>query len=122
MLPKPERLTQRNEFNSVYQMRKSVANSMIILYVGNKKSDETQPTKAAFVVSKKIHKKAVCRNRAKRLMREAYKNIRVPEDFCLKDFERLIFIARPEILEGDYKKVNSALVDCMRKVFKKYRE
>jgi len=119
VLPKNERLTENSEFVSVYNLKKSVANSLIILYTGKKKLYPSVLTKAGFVVGKKIHKRSVRRNRAKRLMREAYRNLRNTEDFLLKDYERLIFLARIPILEADYNQVYEAIKDCMKKAYKK---
>ena len=120
MLPREERLTKSSEFAFVYRQKKSVANSLLILYAGNKKTDKTLPTRAGFVTSKKIHKKAVKRNRIKRLLRESYKNIKNTDDFLLKDYENLIFIARPNIIELDYYQIYDAVKDCFKKAYKKF--
>ncbi len=120
MLPKQQRLTKSSEFAFIYRKKKSVANSLLILYVGNKKQDKEALSRVGFVAGKKVHKKAVKRNRIKRLMREAYKNISRAEDFKLKDYQSLIFIARPAIIESDYYKVHAALLDCIRKANKKF--
>lgn len=119
MLPKSERLKTSREFSATYNFKKSVANSLLILYVGRKKASPEIPTKVGFVVGKKVHKRANKRNRAKRLMREAYRNIRKTEDFLLKDYEYMIFLARPEILEANYHQVYDAVIDCFKKVHKK---
>ena len=120
MLPKNERLKNSREFITVYNLKRSVANSLLILYTGRKKPDFSVPTKAGFVVGKKVHKSSVKRNRAKRLMRVAYRNIRNTDEFLLKDYESLIFLARAEILEADYNKVLDAVKDCFKKSCKKF--
>lgn len=120
MLPKNERLTSNSEFVSVYNQKKSVANSLVVLYVGKKHKDFINPVKAGFVAGKKIHKSAVKRNRVKRLMREAYRNIRNTDDFSLKQYEALIFLARLPILEADYNQVYDAVKDCIKKAFNKF--
>lgn len=121
MLPKNERLKSSREFVTVYNLKRSVANSLLILYVGRKKADDAVLTKAGFVVGKKVHKRSVKRNRAKRLMREAYRNIRKTDEFILKDYEYLIFLARPQILEADYNQVLEALSDCFTKASNKLK-
>jgi len=120
MLPREERLTKSSAFAFIYRKRRSVANSLLILYVGNKKRNKAFPARVGFVVGKKVSKKAVIRNRAKRLMRETYKDLRKDEKFTLKDYENLIFIARPAIIEADYKQVYAALKDCVRKADRRF--
>ncbi len=85
----------------------------------------TNPTLAAragFVVGKKVHKKAVKRNRIKRLIREAYKDISKTRTFSLKVYGTMIFIARPAIIESDYKTVHAAVADCVKKADKRYNK
>ena len=120
MLPKDERLKTSREFSTIYNLKRSVANPLLILYTGRKKSDSSIPTKVGFVVGKKVHKRAVKRNRAKRLIREAYRNIRKTDEFLLKDYEYLIFLARIPILEADYNQVYEAVLDCFKKASKKF--
>ncbi len=120
MLPREERLTKNTEFSFVYRKRKSVANALLILYVGNKKQNNEIPTRAGFVVGKKVHKSAVKRNKIKRRLREAYKDLRKKEDFRLKDYSSLIILARPAIIESDYNKIYNALEDCIKKAIKRF--
>ena len=119
MLPQDERLKTSREFTTIYNLKRSVANPLLILYVGRKKADPAIPTKVGFVVGKKVHKRANKRNRAKRLMREAYRNIRLTDKFLLKDYEYLIFLARIPILEADYSQVHEAVLDCFKKASKR---
>jgi ribonuclease P protein component len=120
MLPKSERLKNSREFSITYSFKKSVANSLLILYVGRKKASAEIPAKVGFVVGKKIHKRANKRNRAKRLMREAYRNLRKTEDFRAKDYEYMIFLPKPAILEANYHQVYEAMQDCFKKAVKKF--
>jgi ribonuclease P protein component len=120
MLPRQERLTRSSEFAYVYRRKKSVANSLLILYVGRKKQDISVPTRAGFVVGKKVHKSAVKRNKIKRRLREAYRELSRREDFRLKESENLIFIARPAIIESDYHEIFSAVKNCVKKADKKF--
>lgn len=120
MLPKQERLTRSREFAFVYRRKKSVANPQLILYVGRKKRDQSIPTRVGFVVGKKVHKSAVRRNRIKRRLRNAYKELSREENFKLSDYENLIFIARPAIIESDYHEIFSAVKDCVKKADRKF--
>ncbi|HSA07132.1 MAG TPA: ribonuclease P protein component [Candidatus Gastranaerophilales bacterium] len=122
MLPKQERLTKSREFAYIYRIRKSVANSLLILYVGNIKQNKAMPTKVGFVVGKKVHKRAVKRNKIKRRVREAYRELRKAQEFKLKDYKHLIFIARPAIIESDYSQIFNAVEDCLNKASKRFGE
>lgn len=72
MLPKQYRLKNTKAFDATYKNRKIVSDSMLTIYLGREKKEQyiQAPTKIGFVVSKKYHKRAVKRNRIKRLMRE----------------------------------------------------
>ena len=67
---KENRLKKRIAFNATYRTGVSYHKDGITVFCGKKKNNEL-PTKIGFVVSKKIHKRAVKRNRIKRLMRES---------------------------------------------------
>lgn len=121
MLPRQERLTRSSEFAYVYHQKHSVANSLLVLYVGCKKKNELYPTRAGFIVGKKVHKSSVKRNRIKRVLREIYKNLSNGANFPLKDFQQLIFLARPDIIEADTKQVYDAVVNCVNRAAKKFQ-
>ncbi len=70
MLPKKYRLKNSKAFDATYKNHKIVSNSFLTIYIGKEKKDFDTITKCGFVVSKKYHKRAVKRNRIKRLMRE----------------------------------------------------
>ena len=72
MLPKQYRLKKRSAFNATYRVKNSAHKGGVVLFAGALKENDF-PTKAGFVVSKKTHKRAVKRNRLKRLMRESYR-------------------------------------------------
>ena len=78
MLQKKYRLRKNIEFVATYAQKKYVSNSYFTINVGKAKPTEDFISKAAFVVSKKIHKRAVVRNKIKRRMREAYKYLFKP--------------------------------------------
>ena len=73
MLPKQFRLKNKAAFSATYRIKNSFHKGGITLFAGKKKNENTTVTKIGFVVSKKTHKRAVKRNRLKRLMRESFR-------------------------------------------------
>ena len=101
MLPKENRLKKRIAFNATYRTGISYYKNGITVFCGKKKTADI-PTKIGFVVSKKIHKRAVRRNRIKRLMRESVR-------LYIKDYEKfdtkymsLIFVASSKLLDKNF--------------------
>ena len=73
MLPKQYRLKNKFAFNAIYRIKNSTRKGGVVLFAGILKKEADSKTRVAFVVSKKTHKRAVKRNRLKRLMRESYR-------------------------------------------------
>ena len=112
MLPKQYRLKKRTAFNATYRLRNSFYKDGITVFCGKKKTTET-PTKIGFVVSKKIHKRAVKRNRIKRLMRESVRlYIKDCENFDTK-YMSLIFVASSRLLDKNFKEVDIGIKKLM---------
>ena len=109
MLPKPYRLKKRTAFAATYRTGKSFHKDGITVFCGKKKAQDI-PTKIGFVVSKKIHKRAVKRNRIKRLMRES---LRLYIKNSGSDFDTsyisLIFVASTRLLDKDFVEIDSAM-------------
>lgn len=73
MLPRNLRLTKKSAFAATYRVKHSVYKGGVALFAGISKKNDDDITRVGFVVSKKTHKRAVKRNRLKRLMRESYR-------------------------------------------------
>ncbi|MGL5244899.1 MAG: ribonuclease P protein component [Sarcina sp.] len=110
------KLRKNNEFRSVYRRGKSFANDLLVLYVlHNKKnkSDEGQTfNRLGISVSKKVGK-SVVRSRVKRLIQENYRlNAHNIDNSKGRD---LVFIARVAINEKNYKQVEKAMINLLKK-------
>ena len=84
----------------------------MVIYCGKDKNNPNIPTKAGFVVSKKIHKRAVKRNKIKRRLREIYceaqkKNLMTAFENSLS----VIIIAKAKIIDADFSQIKSAFYD-----------
>ena len=112
MLPKENRLKKRIAFNATYRTGISFHKDGITVFCGKKKNNEL-PTKIGFVVSKKIHKRAVKRNRIKRLMRESMRlYIKNSANFDTK-YISLIFVASAKLLNKNFADVNKGVQKLM---------
>ena len=114
MLSKEERLRKNSEFRSTYRISKSVANSLFVLYTGRFDSNNQLP-RVGFVVTKKIHKSSVKRNRIKRIAREAYKKFKTNNPEKVTKWRNLIFIARDGALNMDFQACYDNIENCINK-------
>ena len=112
MLLKEYRLKKRIAFNATYRTGVSFHKDGITVFCGKKKNNDT-PTKIGFVVSKKIHKRAVKRNRIKRLMRESMRlYIKNSQNFDTK-YMSLIFVASAKLLTKNFVDIDKSLHKLM---------
>jgi len=113
MLNRKYRLTKKSAFSATYRLKHSYYKSGIILWIGKEKTTDSI-TKAAFVVSKKTHKRAVKRNRLKRLMRESYrlllKNNKIEKS---QNYLSLIFTGLKPALDLDFKSVQNTMFELL---------
>lgn len=107
MLPKEYRLKKRIAFTATYRTGKSFHKDGITVFCGKEKFND-YPTKIGFVVSKKIHKRAVKRNRIKRLMRESYR-LMLKEGQVPSKYMSMIFVASQKLLGKDFSYVDSSM-------------
>lgn len=107
MLPKDFRLKKRSAFAATYRTGKTLHKDGITVFIGKEKNNEL-PTRIGFVVSKKIHKRAVKRNRIKRLMRESYRLL-IKEGSVPDKYISLIFVASSKLLDMNFKEIDNAI-------------
>ena len=109
MLPKKFRLKNKHAFNATYKVNNAHKKSGIVLIAGQKKKNDS-PTKVGFVVSKKTHKRAVRRNRLKRLMREAYRLLlKSGELGNSQEYMSIIFLGRESALKHNFQTVQNII-------------
>lgn len=102
-----ERLKNKHEFDNVFKFRKRISGKYCILYI---KPEPDQ--KLGVVVSKKVSKKAVDRNRIKRWFREIY---RINKDE-LPQKVHLILLAKPEVTKGSFNEVCNDIIRTFKKI------
>jgi len=106
------RLRKNNEFKLVYRRGKSLANSLLVLYIFNNRKNKDQNNlpynKVGISVSKKVGN-SVVRSRSKRLITESYRL----NEKDLKSGYDFVFVARTAIKDKSYFEVE----DAMKKLF-----
>ncbi len=75
---------------------------------------EDYPTRVGFVVSKKTHKRAVRRNRVKRLMREAYRLL-LKSNLAPQKYISLIFVGGSQSLDKNFEQMQNIVKELLEK-------
>ncbi|MCJ7792752.1 MAG: ribonuclease P protein component [Candidatus Marinimicrobia bacterium] len=109
MLASKYRLPLRTELNRIRQEGKLIQGRLFSLQVGLAKS--TQPSRFGFIISSKIDKKAVRRNRAKRLLSEAVNKLR-PQ---LRPGYEVVVLAKKKIIGADYQAIEKEFKALLNK-------
>jgi len=99
MLSKKYRLPLRTELKRVKKEGTLVQGRLFSLLVSQSK--KTHPSRFGFIISSKIHKKAVRRNQAKRLLSEAIFDLS-PK---IKPGFDVVFLAKKKIIEADLEEI-----------------
>lgn len=83
------------------------------MFAGIEKKNE-EPTKVGFVVSKKTHKRAVKRNRLKRLMRESYR-ILLKENLLANSqkYMSLIFVGYEKAIGKSFDEIKTIIKELL---------
>ena len=109
------RLKKNIEFRIVYRKGKSFANDLLVLYIlknrRNKDKEGNQYNKIGISVSKKVGN-SVVRSRSKRLVTEGY---RIKLDNLKQGYD-FVFVARTNIKDKSYEKVDKAIDNLFKKV------
>ena len=116
MLPKQYRLKKRTAFKATYKIKHSSHSGGVTLFAGIEKKEEI-PTKVGFVVSKKVHKRAVKRNRLKRLLRESYRQLLKENNLYGSDkFLSLVFVGVENALGKNFDEIKNAVKKTLEKL------
>ena len=117
MLNKKNRLTTNSSFKATYCQNRVVSDEFFVLFAGKNRQDENIDTKIGFVVSKKISKRAVVRNKIKRRMRESFR-------IYLKDnkipYMSLIMTAKENAVSANYTTTLKSVYKLMNKMANKF--
>ncbi|WP_139364959.1 ribonuclease P protein component [Sutcliffiella halmapala] len=106
---KEQRIKKNKEFQHVFQGGKSMANRQFVIYALEKK--EQPQFRIGLSVSKKIGN-AVTRNRIKRLVRQAFLEMKEQ----LPGYVDIVVIARKPTAEMTYEEVEKSLHHVIRKI------
>ena len=116
MLKKELRLNKQSAYTATYRVKNSHHRGGITLFVGLKKKSDA-PTRAGFVVSKKTHKRAVKRNRLRRLMRESYRLLQKENALgCSQEYMSLIFVGTEHALGKSFLEIQSTIDELLKRL------
>lgn len=116
MLQKKYRLKKYSAFIATYKLNHIVADNNMCIYFGKEKTNPDLQTKIAFVVSKKIHKRAVVRNRIKRLMRESFRLLIKNSEFeNIYKYLSVICVAKPDSVNADFRSIDVSIRNLLAK-------
>ncbi len=105
-----ERLKKNTDFKNVYKKGKSIADKYIVIcFLRN----NMNMTRVGYTASKKVGK-SVIRNRARRLMKESFRN----NNENVKAGYDIVFIARARIKDAEYIEVEKSLKRVVKKACK----
>jgi ribonuclease P protein component len=117
VLSRKYRLKKNSAFTATYKIKHSYYFDGVAVFVGLKKKNDKDVTHVGFVVSKKTHKRAVKRNRLKRLMRECYRILLKKNELGKsQDYMSLVFVGHEKALNSDFNKMYNIFERLLGKI------
>ncbi len=104
---RPEVLRKNKDFSAIYSRGKSLGDKYVVVFYRDNHLDYTR---TAFLASKKVGK-SVQRNRARRLMKESYRNIREEIQTGID----IVIIARNTINDASLVQVRKSLINALKR-------
>ncbi|HUS52021.1 MAG TPA: ribonuclease P protein component [Candidatus Bathyarchaeia archaeon] len=109
MLPKKHRLPLRTDLVEIKKKGKLFQGELFSLLVA--KTDKSKPARFSFIISTKIHKRAVKRNQARRLLIEAIRSF-LPQ---VKPGFDALFLAKKKLVGKKLKEVSLEVENLFKK-------
>jgi len=112
MLPKQNRLYLKTEFGRIQKRGRIIQGKLFsLLFLNQRLLTITQQPRFAFIVSKKIDKRAIKRNRVKRLLSEAVR-LFLPQ---IRQGVEGVFLAKKEILGKEFAEIKNETEGIFKK-------
>lgn len=108
--PKTTSLSRQSDFSRIYKQGRRHRSRLLTAVVAPAPPGQAV-IRVAFVISKKVAKQAVRRNRLRRRLREAFRLQLCAQPPAVD----IILIAHPEAAKADYKQLHATLGDLMRR-------
>ncbi|MBD3282529.1 MAG: ribonuclease P protein component [Candidatus Portnoybacteria bacterium] len=108
MLKKEYRLKKKKDFQNVFEKGETIAGRFVFFKKAKNKSDEKR---FGFIVSSKVSKKAVVRNKIKRRLRAIVKE----EVDNIKSGLDMVIIAKPQVVDKSFNEIKEEVLELFKK-------